>query len=170
MLGRYEVRPYDLAVSYATLAAGGLRAAPYLVDSVRTADGRVVYRHRPTARRRVLDPGVAGDVATAMRQVPAHVGRPLAAGRPAAAKTGTVQGRGRANKDAWMAGFTPQLATAVWVGTETSRPVREPDGTPMAGSGTPAGIWKQVTDAGLAGQPVLPLTATPPPGWTDRAP
>ena len=70
-----------------------------------------------------------------------------------------------------MAGFTPQLATAVWVGTETSRPVREPDGTPMSGSGTPARIWMQVTDAGLAGQPGRrPSTATPPPGWADQAP
>ena len=162
VLGKYDVRPYDLAVGYATLAAGGLRSTPYLVDSVRAADGTVLYRHAPVRRTRVLAAGVAHDVAAAMAAVPAYVHQPLARRRPAAAKTGTVQARGPGNKDAWMAGFTPQLATVVWIGSETSTPIRDAHG-PIAGAGAPARIWKQVTDAGLAGQPVLPLTATPPP-------
>jgi membrane peptidoglycan carboxypeptidase len=145
VLGKYDVRPYDLAVGYATLAAGGLRSTPYLVDSVRAADGTVLYRHAPVRRTRVLTAAVAHDVA--------------------AAKTGTVQGRGAENKDAWMVGFTPQLATAVWIGTDTSAPIRDARG-PIAGAGAPARIWKLVTDAGLTGQPVLPLTATPPPAKT----
>ena len=162
VLGKYDVRPYDLAVSYATLAAGGLRSAPYLVDSVRAADGTVLYRHRPAPRRRVLAPAVARDVAAAMSGVPAYVHRPLAGHRPAAAKTGTVQGRGGDNKDAWMVGFTPQLATAVWVGTDTSAPIRDGHG-PISGATVPARVWQRVSDAGLAGQPVLPLTAAPAP-------
>jgi membrane peptidoglycan carboxypeptidase len=149
VLGPYDVRPLDLAVAYASLAAGGVRSTPYLVDSVVDADGRVVFRHRPAPRRRVVAAGVARDVATAMAGVPAYVGRPLAHGRPAAAKTGTVQGRGADNKDAWMAGFTPGLATVVWVGTDTSAPIRDARGRPIAGAGLPAAIWQRVTDAGL---------------------
>jgi membrane peptidoglycan carboxypeptidase len=83
-----------------------------------------------------------------MAGVPAYVGRPLAHG-PAAAKTGTVQGRGEENKDAWMAGFTPRLATVVWIGTDTSAPIRDARGRPIAGAGLPAAIWQRVTDAGL---------------------
>ena len=167
VLGRYEVTPYDLAVSYATVAAGGLRSHPYLVQSVRAADGTVLYRHRARPRTRVLPAAVARDVAAAMAGVPAYVHQELAAGRPAAAKTGTVQGKGAENKDAWMAGFTPQLATVVWVGTDTSAPIRDARGRPVEGGTVPAAIWKRVTDAALHGRAVLPLTATAPP---DREP
>ncbi len=102
-----------------------------------------------------------------MAAVPAYVHQELAGHRPAAAKTGTVQGRGADNKDAWMVGFTPQLATAVWVGTDTSAPIRDARGRPISGSTVPAAIWKRVADAALHGKAVLPLTATAPP---DRTP
>ena len=49
-------------------------------------------------------------------------GHNLAGGRPSAAKTGTAQlGDTKANKDAWMVGYTPSLSTAVWVGTVQGR-------------------------------------------------
>jgi penicillin-binding protein 1A len=47
-------------------------------------------------------------------------------GRPAAGKTGTTQD----NRDAWFAGYVPQLATVVWMGY----PVEDgPDGKPGTG-------------------------------------
>lgn len=159
VLGKYEVRPYDLATVYATFADGGVRHEPYLVSEVVDASGRVVYRHRQQPAHRVLAPDVANDVAYAMQDVPRYTRHALHGGRPAAAKTGTVAIDTRQNKDAWMAGFTPQLSTVVWVGTDRSTPIRTADHRPIDGGGMPAAIWQRYTDAALAGQPA-PRVAT----------
>jgi membrane peptidoglycan carboxypeptidase len=161
VLGRYEVRPYDLATVYATLAAGGIRHEPYLVKEVIDSSGRVVYRHRPQPGRRVVDAAVANDVGYAMHGVLAHTGHPLRGGRLAATKTGTVAIDRRDNKDAWMAGYTPQLATVVWVGTDHSGPIRTAAGKPIDGSGLPAAAWQRFTDAALAGQATVDFSPYP---------
>lgn len=44
-------------------------------------------------------------------------GRAAAIGRPAAGKTGTTNGY----YDAWFMGFTPQVATSVWLGLDTEK-------------------------------------------------
>lgn len=46
----------QLAAAYATLAAGGLYAAPTLARRVTDAEGRVVWEHRPEPRRVVSEP------------------------------------------------------------------------------------------------------------------
>jgi membrane peptidoglycan carboxypeptidase len=165
VLGRYEVRPYDLATVYATLAAGGIRHVPYLVKEVIDSSGRVVYRHRPQPGRRVVDAAVANDVGYAMRGVLAHTGHPLRGGRVAATKTGTVAIDRRQNKDAWMAGYTPQLATVVWVGTDHSGPIQTAARKPIDGSGLPAAAWQRFTDAALAGQATVDFSPHPQVGW-----
>ena len=50
-LGTSEVSPWSLAQAYATLAAGGVYRPLYLVERVETADGRLLYAHRPEERR-----------------------------------------------------------------------------------------------------------------------
>ncbi|WP_248846388.1 penicillin-binding transpeptidase domain-containing protein, partial [Rhodococcoides kroppenstedtii] len=82
-------------------------------------------------------------------------GHNLAGGRPSAAKTGTAQlGDTGENKDAWMVGYTPSLATAVWVGTEQGLPLRNVYGGPIYGSGLPSDIWKDTLDGSLEGTEV----------------
>jgi membrane peptidoglycan carboxypeptidase len=65
--------------------------------------------------------------------------------RPAAGKTGTTDNYG----DAWFAGYTPQLAVAVWVGyPDELRPMlTEFGGKPVAGGTLPAQIWKSFMTA-----------------------
>ncbi len=80
----------------------------------------------------------------------------LAGGRPAAGKTGTQQYKNTDdNAHAWMCGFTPQLATAVWVGNKGADGALK-DGqnndNRVYGSGIPGRIWKQFMDAALKGQ------------------
>ena len=68
-----------------------------------------------------MDPRVANDVTLSLEPIAAWSGDALAGGRPSAAKTGTEGiefGKNRGgNSDAWMVGFTPQVSTAVWVGS-----------------------------------------------------
>ena len=76
----------------------------------------------------------------------------LAAGRPSAAKTGTAQlGDTGQNKDAWMIGSTPQLATAIWIGDTAGNPLTDATrGGSMYGSGAPSDIWQRFMDQALA--------------------
>ena len=63
--------------------------------------------------------------------------------RPVAAKTGTVQSRFPGeNNDAWMAGFTPQLAASVWMGTDRNSPIRTAAGEPISGRTLPGEVWR----------------------------
>lgn len=57
------------------------------------------------------------------------------------------------NNDAWFAGFTPSLSTAVWVGTDHNDPIRTADGTPISGDTLPGRIWHDVMTAFVASTP-----------------
>ncbi|MDQ2851090.1 MAG: PASTA domain-containing protein, partial [Actinomycetota bacterium] len=92
-------------------------------------------------------------------------GSALANNRPAAGKTGTVTGA----KNIWFVGYTPQLATAVWIGHGSGA---QPDlkNITLAGTSYPgylfagsiaAPTWKAIMDAALKGQPVQQFPAVP---------
>jgi membrane peptidoglycan carboxypeptidase len=69
--------------------------------------------------------------------------------RTAAGKTGTTENYG----DAWFVGYTPQLATAVWVGypNRLVPMLTEYHGKAVAGGTFPAEIWRVFTQLVLAG-------------------
>jgi membrane peptidoglycan carboxypeptidase len=160
VLGTENVSPLELASAYATLADGGVHCQPLAVTRVTDPDGRVLDDGRPSCRR-VLDPGVAAPATAILRGVvaPGGTGFRAAFGRPLAGKTGTTTGFG----DAWFTGFTPQLATSVWVGDPARQaPMRNLfDGGPVYGGTFPALIFRQFMSAALAGQPVAGLPGLP---------
>ncbi|KQU04538.1 penicillin-binding protein [Rhodococcus sp. Leaf7] len=156
VLGQYQSRVIDMASAYATLAASGTYHAPHFVQKVVTADGTVLLDRGAEPGEQRVDPNVADNVTAAMRPIAGYSnGHNLAEGRQSAAKTGTAQlGDTGENKDAWMVGYTPSLATAVWVGTEQGLPLQNSYGGPIYGSGLPSDIWKDTLDASLEGTPV----------------
>jgi membrane peptidoglycan carboxypeptidase len=154
VLGKYETRVIDMASAYATLAASGIYHAPHFVQKVVNADGEVLFdaSSEESAGDRRIEAAVADNVTSAMQPIPGYSnGHTLAGGRPAAAKTGTHQlGDTGQNRDAWMVGYTPQLSTAVWVGTvKGDVPLVNSWGGPVYGSGLPADIWKATMDGAL---------------------
>jgi membrane peptidoglycan carboxypeptidase len=154
-LGRYPVAPVDLASAYATLAAGGVHHDRYLVESVAAAGSGQLYAADP-ARRVALSPAVAADVTAVLAHTLDEMGG--LPGRPAAAKTGTQQWADTAdNQDAWMAGYTPQLAAVVWLGRAEPGPIRDTAGKPIQGDGLPAGLWRSFMSAALTGYPAPAL-------------
>jgi membrane peptidoglycan carboxypeptidase len=156
-LGNKEVRPLDLASAYATIAAGGVWRQPHLVTSVVTADDRVLYQAATEGERRFPE-RVARNVAESMMNVAAHDDLALPGGRPVAAKTGTVQSRFEGqNNDAWMAGFTPSIASAVWMGTDMNSPIRTARGTPIEGATLPGEVWHQFMAEALDDEPAEPF-------------
>ncbi len=156
-LGNKEVSTLELASAYATIADGGVWRPPHLVSQVLTADGRVLYQASPEGERRFSEQ-VARNVTEAMVAVADRDGLGLGR-RPVAAKTGTVQSRFPGeNNDAWMAGFTPQLAASVWMGTDRNSPIRTASGDPISGRTLPGEVWQGFMASALQDAPAEPFT------------
>ncbi|MDO4684919.1 MAG: transglycosylase domain-containing protein [Corynebacterium sp.] len=155
ILGQYQSRPIDVAIALSTLANEGVWHKEHFVQKVETAGGEVLYERTNDDGERRVSANVANNVMAAMLPIAAYSnGNTLAGGRQSAAKTGTTQlGDTGQNKDAWMIGATPQLATAVWVGTEDNSPLTNAWGGSIYGSGLPAQIWKSTMDTALANEP-----------------
>ena len=163
-LGRYPVAPVDVATVYTTLADGGIRTDRHFVDVVE-GGGKRWYTADPRPRR-VLDAAVAADVTAVLAGVVAADG-PVP-GHPAAGKTGTQQYLDTADtQDAWMAGYTPELAAVVWLGRPKPSPIRDIAGHPVEGDGLPATLWRGFLSAALAGTPAHALPAPANLGRTD---
>lgn len=156
VLGQYQARPLDMASAYATLAASGTYHKPHFVTKVVSADGTVLLDRGDVAGERRVSEAVADNVTAAMEPIAQYSrNHGLAGGRPSAAKTGTAQlGETGENKDVWMVGYTPSLATAVWVGSTDNSPLRNYGGAMIYGSGLASDIWKGTMDGALEGTPI----------------
>ncbi|MCU1460673.1 MAG: Multimodular transpeptidase-transglycosylase [Acidimicrobiales bacterium] len=153
------VTPLEQAAAYATFAANGTYAAPYGITRITDRRGRVVYRHAKKTFPAFPDKEV-GVLNGAMQGVVDHgTGTAAKLDRPVAGKTGTTEN----SQDAWFIGYTPQLATAVWVGhPEGAVPMTNVHGINVTGGSFPARMFGSYMKAALAGQPPLPLfTASP---------
>jgi len=151
-LGGYEVTPLDMATGVSTLATLGVRHMPAPVISIKDATGRDVFTYDPaTNAYQAISPEVAFIIGSIMSDdrnrcmsFGCH-GDLTLPGRHVAAKTGTTQ----AFRDNWTVGFTPTLATAVWIGN--------PDNTPLSHNSTgivgAAPIWHKFMQQALAGTP-----------------
>jgi penicillin-binding protein 1B len=113
-LGSYDATPLDMAGAYTTFGNGGVRIDPWLVASIRSANGDVLNDYPPDTKP-ILDPRVAYLTLALMENViNAGTGAPVRAHgftAPAAGKTGT-------SRDAWFAGFTSNLLCVVWIGND----------------------------------------------------
>ncbi len=140
-LGAGETTVLRLTTAYATIANGGRKVRPTLIDRIQDRYGRTIYKHdsricdgctenvwegqqEPTLiddREQVLDPMTAYQITSMMEGV---VQRGTATSvraveRPVAGKTGTTNDE----KDAWFMGFTPDIAVGVFVGYDNPKPM-----------------------------------------------
>ncbi|MDQ3785070.1 MAG: transglycosylase domain-containing protein [Actinomycetota bacterium] len=164
-LGSNGVNALDMASAYGTLAANGRRHSPVAITKIVDSRGRTIYRATPRPKR-VLDPVTSYLTTSALEQVITRgTGAGAGIGRPAAGKTGTAQ----EYRDAWFAGYTPNLTAAVWVGypegqiemktscydTAACRPTR----IQVTGGSWPAEIWQAFMLRALANTPALDFKA-----------
>jgi membrane peptidoglycan carboxypeptidase len=161
VLGVVPVSVLDMASAYGVLANNGVRCPAYSITRI-DDPGKKLFERKPDCRR-VIEPKIASTVTAMLRGVVTG-GTGTAAslpGRPVAGKTGTAQDY----KSAFFNGFTPQLATSVWVGF-TPKPVEmrtQNGGRPVYGGTFPAMIFHDYMTAALAGAPVENFPAAPPP-------
>jgi membrane carboxypeptidase/penicillin-binding protein PbpC len=119
--------------------------------------GPVLYEWRAAPleqERRVIDERVAYLITDILSDPEARrrefgVPSPLDIGRPAAAKTGTTTDY----RDNWVAGYTPELVAAVWVGNADNRPMVDVSGISGAGP-----IWNEFMREVHKGQPETGFT------------
>jgi membrane peptidoglycan carboxypeptidase len=113
VLGTNTLAPLTMAAAFATYAANGVYCEPHAITSIQDRSGQEITGPTPSCEQ-VLEPRIAAAQNYALQQVvnSGTARRAQLPGRPAAGKTGT------ANEDwhSWFVGYTPQLATAVWIG------------------------------------------------------
>jgi penicillin-binding protein 1A len=152
-LGAQEVTPLEMASAYATMANDGVSHAPRFVEKVTDRRGRVVFEG-PDAGRRVVSAQVARVAMNVLRAVVERgTGtRARLPGRDMWGKTGTSQN----HENAWFVGSTPQLTTAVWMGSPIGNvPMLNVGGIRVAGGTYPARIWAAYMGEAMKGLPAL---------------
>ena len=104
--------PLEMANAYATIASGGWRNKPKAITEVRFPDGNVEDLSKPQ-RFKAFDSAAMYEVTKILEaNIKGGTGQRANIGCPAGGKTGTTEN----NANAWFVGYTPKLATAVWVG------------------------------------------------------
>ena len=132
-IGTYSATPIDMAGAYTVFANGGVHINPWMLGSVRSANGDIVADYSPQAKQ-VLDPRTAYLTQTLMEGVMTYgtgsTVRLHGFTAPAAGKTGT-------SHDAWFAGYTSNLLCVIWVGNDDYTDIK------LEGAKAAAPIWAE---------------------------
>ena len=159
VLGTAELAPMTMAAAFAAFAANGTFCEPIAITSVTDTDGNPLAVP-PSNCRQAVEPRITAAVNYTLQQVVTQgTAKALGGleGRPSAGKTGTSN----ENEHTWFVGYTPQLATAVWVGHSEGNIEMQNvriAGTYQSrvfGSTIAAPTWKRYMDQALAGAPVV---------------
>lgn len=160
-LGTGSVTPMQMAQAYATLANGGWKVAPVVVEKITDAQGKVLFEAPPpeplTEANRAIPARNAFVVSSLLNEVTRSG---TAARAQATLKRPDIYGKtGTTNDavDAWFAGYQPSLATAVWVGYDKPRSL----GGGESGGRIALPIWIDYMGAALKSTPVAPPPAAP---------
>ena len=146
-LGSFEASPLEMATAYEVLASGGFRREPFSINRASTEDGttfelgaggtpsttRVVRQETTYLVTRMMESVLNEGTGAAARSMGFTV--------EAAGKSGTTND----TRDAWFAGFTPDIVTIVWVGYDDNSPVNLP------GSRAALPIWVEFMKSAVAG-------------------
>lgn len=181
-LGTNEVAPLSVAAAYAAFANRGVYCTPIAIEKVTTNTGKSLPVPKSICSQ-AMSQNTADTINTMLKGV-VDDGTGTAAnlddGRDTAGKTGTTDDRWAA----WFAGYTPNMAAAVWMGDPRHKQQMK-DVTigghyydKVYGADGPAPIWKDAVAASLENRSVesfvtVPLNlpkSTPPPGGTTPDP
>jgi penicillin-binding protein 1A len=145
-LGTSDLSLLELTSAYSALANRGVWMPPVTIRYVTDPQGKLLEEHVPEGRDAVA-PETAYIMTHMMRGVVERgTGQGAKAlGRPIAAKTGTTNDY----SNAWFIGFTPRMATGVWVGYDRPRSL----GRDETGSRVAVPIWVAYMGKALGDSP-----------------
>ncbi|OGW64896.1 MAG: hypothetical protein A3H49_02615 [Nitrospirae bacterium RIFCSPLOWO2_02_FULL_62_14] len=147
-LGSSGITPLEMASAYAVFANQGYRLQPYAVSTVQDAAGQpleqILFEPQQviTKETAYLITNVLEDV---IQKGTGQLARTIE--RSVAGKTGTTNDF----TDAWFIGYTPTLATAVWIGFDDIRTLGETE----SGAHAALPVWLEFMQAAL---PLVPAT------------
>tara|TARA_B100001248_G_C27399656_1_gene469077 strand:+ start:12970 stop:15210 length:2241 start_codon:yes stop_codon:yes gene_type:complete len=120
-LGAFELYPTELLEAYTTIARFGSHIPLTFIQQVTTIEGEILYEHISYAEQVYSETKVAILISMLKQTInngTARLARLMGFEAIAAGKTGTTSD----SKDAWFAGFTPNLVAVSWVGFDDNRP------------------------------------------------
>lgn len=146
VLGGGEVKLLDMTYAYGVFANGGLKAEPRSILRIEDSRGNII-KETETKTTRVLDENVAYMISDVLSDNVART--PLWGSnslinfnnRDVAAKSGSTNNL----RDAWIMGYTPNLAVGSWVGNNNN----EAMGGGLSGLITTP-MWRAFMDVALA--------------------
>jgi len=145
-LGASEVRLIDLTAAYAVFANQGQWTRPFGVTDVYDRNNRRLWRVKPEKKAVMSRAGAAvitDMLAAVIKEGTGRKARVIQ--RPLGGKTGTTN----LYKDALFVGFSPAIATGVWVGMDDFTTL----GKWETGAKAALPIWIQFMQAALDGKP-----------------
>ncbi len=153
-IGTYNATPIDMAGAYTVFANNGVHLKPWMLASVRNANGDIVADFAPEAKQ-VLDPRTAYLTQSLLQYVMSYGTASTVRGHgfsaPAAGKTGT-------SHDAWFAGYSSNLLCIIWVGNDDYTDVK------LQGAFAAAPIWAEFMNRAIRlpqYSDMKPLTGAP---------
>jgi 1A family penicillin-binding protein len=154
-LGAEEATPLEMAAAYAAIANDGVYHAPRFVEKVLDRNDRVVFEGGDEGTRVLSEQTARVATQVLRRVVEGGTGtRARLRGRQVAGKTGTSQEW----QNAWFVGYTPQLSTAVWMGSpEGNITMRVGPCGRVTGGCIPAMIWNVFMSRALEGTEPVPF-------------
>jgi penicillin-binding protein 1A len=144
------VTPLEMAAAYSVFANKGVYTEPYAIEEVYDKNDKLIYQAQP--KKRIVMSETDSYLITSMLQsvVNNGTGRRAQMDRDVAGKTGTTNDY----TDAWFVGYTPQIATSVWIGEDT-RNSMEYNNSSTVSSGHAAQIWGEYMREIVKDMPVL---------------
>ncbi|MCL4385668.1 MAG: PBP1A family penicillin-binding protein [Actinobacteria bacterium] len=150
------ITPLDVSKIFTTIASGGIYHEPVCILKITDSKGNILYEYdpvkSPTTKRIFEEPQAFLVTQILQKVITEGTGKAANIGRPAAGKTGTTSDL----RDAWFAGYTPELTTIVWMGYQESNKAMEPiNKIPVTGGAFPAKIWADFMKNALKGKPIV---------------
>ncbi len=144
VLGGGEVSLLDMTSAYGVFANEGIRYEPQAVLRVEDATGKVLEEFQPEGGQRVLDENAARLISDILSD---NVARTPLYGANSFAYFGNIDVAGKTgttnnNKDAWMMGYSPDIAVGVWSGNNDNTPMKK-------GSAISGHLWREYMDVAL---------------------
>ena len=146
-LGSSGLSLEEITKAYAVFASGGMLVDSIFIDRIMDRSGQIIEENQPTRHESI--PTDTAYVMTDLLKAVINEGtgwRVKALKRPVAGKTGTTNDL----RDAWFIGFSPGLATGLWVGYDD----RTSMGKGETGSRAAAPIWLHFMADVLKARPV----------------
>lgn len=151
VLGGGEVSLLELTSVYGVFANDGVRVPPTGILKIEDINGKVLEEYKEKGEQ-VISADATRMISSVMSDNAART--PLFGAnsqlyfgdRPVASKSGTTND----NKDAWLVGYTPDLAVGVWSGNNDNKPMKK-------GSSISVPAWRAFMDIALQDRPIIPF-------------